>query len=158
MLKISVIAIGRMGRGPEAELAQHYANQFSSLHNRWRLTMVEIDDRKAPSDNSRKRWDADQIFSKCGDDAALISLDERGKAMSSLGFAQTLARFEDQARPVCFAIGGPDGLDDSVRKRSDHCFSFGTLTWPHRLVRVMLAEQLYRAAAIDAGHPYHREG
>jgi 23S rRNA (pseudouridine1915-N3)-methyltransferase len=89
--------------------------------------------------------------------AVLVTLDERGKVMSSPDFAGLLARWRDGGRQdVAFVIGGADGIDPALRARSDFALSFGAMVWPHLLVRVMLAEQLYRAATILAGGPYHR--
>ena len=89
--------------------------------------------------------------------ALLCVLDERGKVESSPAFADRLAGWRDQGRgDVAFVIGGADGIDPALRSRADHAMSFGKMVWPHMLVRVMLAEQLYRAASILAGAPYHR--
>lgn len=158
MLDMTLIAVGKLGRGAEADLVDHYLKLIPGVHRRWRVSPIEIDDRKASQGTERKAWDAQRIFARRPVGAALISLDERGKAITSMELAKRLTQFEDHARSVCFAIGGPDGLDESVRDQSDLLLSFGKMTWPHRLARVMLAEQLYRAAAIDSGHPYHREG
>ena len=89
--------------------------------------------------------------------SAMIILDERGEQPSSPEFASRIAAFRDQARDICFVIGGADGIDPSLRAQSEWQISFGKMVWPHMLVRVMLSEQLYRAAAILAGAPYHRE-
>lgn len=158
MLDLTLIAIGKLGRGPEHDLFDHYWTLIGATNRQWRATHIEIDDRKAPSGKPRKAWDADHILTKCPSGATLVCLDERGKTLSSSAIAAMLSSFEERAQPVCFAIGGPDGLDESVRARSTTSLSFGAMTWPHRLARVMLAEQLYRAAAISTGHPYHREG
>jgi 23S rRNA (pseudouridine1915-N3)-methyltransferase len=92
------------------------------------------------------------------DRALLCALDERGQQLSSLEFAGKLGRFIEAARPLVFAIGGADGLDDAVRARADLLLSLGKMTFAHRLVRLILAEQLYRAVSILEGSPYHREG
>lgn len=89
--------------------------------------------------------------------SAVIVLDERGEQPSSPDFAARMAAFRDQARDICFVIGGADGIDPSLRDRAEWQISFGKMVWPHMLVRVMLTEQLYRAAAILAGTPYHRD-
>lgn len=89
--------------------------------------------------------------------SAVIILDERGEQPSSPEFATRIAALRDQARDICFVIGGADGIDPSLRAQSEWQISFGKMVWPHMLVRVMLSEQLYRAAAILAGTPYHRE-
>ena len=88
--------------------------------------------------------------------AAVIVLDERGNQPTSPDFAARIAAFRDQARDICFVIGGADGIDPSLRSRAEWQISFGKMVWPHMLVRAMLAEQLYRAATILAGTPYHR--
>ena len=89
--------------------------------------------------------------------AALVVLDERGQMLSSPEFARKIAGWRDQARDVAFVIGGADGIDPSLRDRADLAISLGRMVWPHMLVRVMLAEQIYRATTILAGSPYHRE-
>ncbi len=88
--------------------------------------------------------------------AALAILDERGRMVTSPEFAAQIGAWRDTARDVVFVIGGADGIDPALRDRADAAFSFGTMVWPHMLVRVMLAEQLYRAASILSGSPYHR--
>ena len=90
--------------------------------------------------------------------ALVVALDLGVSAPTSEAFSRTLAAWMDAGRPPCFLIGGAEGLDASVFARADHTFSLGPLTWPHMLVRVMLAEQLFRAQAVAAGHPYHRAG
>ena len=91
-------------------------------------------------------------------EAHLLALDERGEALSSLRWAETLTRARDSGCPeFVVAIGGPDGLADSVRLRANSVVSFGAATWPHQLVRALAAEQIYRALSILSGHPYHRE-
>ena len=98
------------------------------------------------------------IAEKIPDGAYVIALDERGKALKSRSFAQKLSDLADGgARDIVFAIGGADGLDQSLRERADLMLGFGPQTWPHMLVRTMLAEQIYRAQSIIAGHPYHRD-
>lgn len=88
--------------------------------------------------------------------AALVALDLGGEAPTSEGLARLLGRWEDAGRPLCFALGGAEGLDPAVLARADHRLSLGPMTWPHALARAMLLEQLYRARCIRAGHPYHR--
>lgn len=90
--------------------------------------------------------------------AFVVALDQAGEAPDSVGFSRLLERWLGKGRAVCFMIGGADGLDAAVPRRADARLSPGALTWPHRLARVMLAEQIYRARMIAAGHPYHRAG
>ena len=115
--------------------------------------MAEVEDRKGGG----KPAEAALLSRQIPDGAAVIALDERGRLLSSPDFAAALARFRDDGRSdAVFLIGGADGLDPSLRDRADLMLSFGAMVWPHMLARVMLAEQLYRAATILAGSPYHR--
>jgi 23S rRNA (pseudouridine1915-N3)-methyltransferase len=105
-----------------------------------------------------KRLEADKLLAQIPKNAVLVALDERGESLDSGTFAQRLGAWRDAGRAdLAFVIGGADGLDEEVRRRADLLLSFGRLTWPHMLVRGMLAEQLYRAQQILAGHPYHRD-
>ncbi len=98
------------------------------------------------------------LLDKVPDAAAVVALDERGKALSSRELAKRIGGWRDEGRGcIAFLIGGADGLDNTVRARADLTLSFGRLTWPHLLARGMLAEQIYRAQQIIAGHPYHRD-
>ena len=105
---------------------------------------------------SHKAREAGQILAKIGASDLVIALDERGDAPSSATFAKLFAKAEETSRNIIVIIGGPDGLHESVRQRANHVICFGAMTWPHQLVRVLLAEQLYRAETILNGHPYHR--
>ena len=116
---------------------------------RLKLKTLEI----AESDQKRE---AQLILSKLTAHDLVIALDERGKAIPSTQFAAILNHAEEQAQNVSLIIGGPDGLDASIRARANHVISFGAMTWPHQLARVLLAEQLYRAETILTAHPYHR--
>lgn len=89
--------------------------------------------------------------------AAVLVLDERGKSLPSRQLAQRLGGWRDESRPIAAIIGGADGLTDDLRRSADLLLAFGAMTWPHQLARIMLAEQLYRAQSILAGHPYHRD-
>ena len=111
---------------------------------------------RASSASVRKTEEARALASS---EATLIALDERGKAIGSEDFARRIARWRDESRPaLAFLIGGADGLDPDLVGRAELPLSFSPLTWPHQLVRIMLAEQLYRATTILSGHPYHRGG
>jgi 23S rRNA (pseudouridine1915-N3)-methyltransferase len=149
---LRLLAVGRIGRGPEAELVARYAARL-----RPPLAMTEIaDGRGSPAEI--KRREAASLLAALPDAALAIALDLGGTAPDSTEFAAKLESWLGAGRPVCFLIGGAEGLDASVLARADHTLSLGRLTWPHLLARVMLAEQLYRARAITAGHPYHRAG
>lgn len=156
MLSLTVIGVGRIGRGPENDLVQTYAGRIEKLPQKWSFKIIEIDDRQAPSDASRKAWDAAKILPLIPDGAYVVALDERGKTLKSEDLATKLTQQEQDGQPICFAIGGPDGLDKAMRTRANLVLSFGAMTWPHKLVRAMIAEQIYRAGAIASGHPYHR--
>ncbi|QBX36599.1 23S rRNA (pseudouridine(1915)-N(3))-methyltransferase RlmH [Brevundimonas sp. S30B] len=154
-MKLSLIAIGKPGRGPEAALADDYARR-ATLAGRplglGPLELIDLEPRKPG-----KAPEAELILG-AAEGAHLIACDERGKAWSSRAFAEHLALLRDRGeRRLAFAIGGADGLDESVRARAGSLLAFGPQTWPHALARAMLAEQLYRAVTILAGSPYHRD-
>ncbi|WP_273503323.1 23S rRNA (pseudouridine(1915)-N(3))-methyltransferase RlmH [Paracoccus sphaerophysae] len=156
-MRIRIAAVGRMAaRSPEALLVEDYLTRFAQTGRALGLgpaTVAEVEDRRGGG----KPAEAALLSRQVPDGAAIIALDERGRTLSSPDFAVALARFRDQGRPeaVCL-IGGADGLDPALRDRANLVMSFGAMVWPHMLVRVMLAEQLYRAATILAGGPYHR--
>ncbi|MCO5058797.1 MAG: 23S rRNA (pseudouridine(1915)-N(3))-methyltransferase RlmH [Rhizobiaceae bacterium] len=159
-MKISVHVVGRMKAGPERELSARYFDRFAktapALGLEW-AGISELAESRARSADDRKRDEAQRLHQMIADGTAVLVLDERGKQMSSEAFASTLARMRDDGRrDLCIAIGGPDGHDPELRGAAQLAISFGNQTWPHQLVRVMLAEQLYRAATILSGHPYHR--
>ena len=140
-LKLHIIARGRIGRGPEAELVDRYAKRMT-----WRFAITELPDKggKAPLAVTGQR---------------VIALDETGDQITSAELAQLLSNWRDDGvREARFLIGAADGLTDEERSVADKLICFGRVTWPHLMVRAMLAEQLYRATSIVAGHPYHREG
>ena len=115
--------------------------------------IIEVEDKK----NIGMRAEADLLDRAVPSCAKIITLDERGKLLTSPEFSECLSNFRDQGQGhLAFVIGGADGIDPSLRARADMSISFGSMVWPHMLVRVMLGEQLYRAASILAGSPYHR--
>jgi len=154
---VTVAAVGRLRSRPESALVEDYLTRFDRTGRALGLgpaKVVEIDDRKSAGRAS----EAALLSAAIPKGALAIALDELGRAMTSPQFAETLERWAGTGvRDAAFLIGGADGLDPSLRDRADHLLSFGGMVWPHRLVRVMLAEQLYRAASILAGSPYHRE-
>lgn len=141
-MRLHIVAHGRIGRGPEADLVDRYLKRIV-----WPLTLTELSDTgggKTP----------DPVTP-----AVTILLDERGAALPSRAFADRLAAWcDDGAREARFVIGPADGHGDAARAAATLLLSFGPATWPHLLVRAMLAEQLYRATSLLAGHPYHRDG
>ena len=147
-----LIAVGRLRPGPEAELFERYNSRL-----RPRLSVTEVPDgHGAPAEI--KRREAEALLAALPAGACAVALDQGAAAVSSEDFAQRLEAWLAGGQPVAFVIGGAEGLAKSVVERANHVFSLGPLTWPHMLVRVMLAEQIFRARAIASGHPYHRAG
>ena len=119
--------------------------------------MTEVPDGRGSAAESKRR-EAGAILAALPADALAVVLDQGGAALASEAFAARLAQWLETGRPVCFVLGGAEGLDSRVLVRADATLSLGVFTWPHLLARVMLAEQIFRARAITAGHPYHRSG
>lgn len=159
-MRVSIYAVGRMKAGPERELVDRYFDRFSKSGSAlgFEFTGVnEIPESRAQSSDLRKREEAVRLYDALDAGAALILLDERGKSLTSETFADRLGQIRDQGKKqLIVAIGGPDGHDPELRKRADLVLALGTLTWPHQIARILVAEQLYRAATIMSGHPYHR--
>lgn len=148
----NLIAVGKARDGPEAMLFARYAARL-----RPPLMLTEIAEARGSPAEIRRREGA-ALLAALPERAFAAALDLGGKAPDSAGLATLLERWLGLGRPVCFLIGGAEGLDAAVLQRADFVLSLGPLTWPHLLARVMLAEQLYRAQSIRAGHPYHRAG
>ncbi|MCX5618294.1 23S rRNA (pseudouridine(1915)-N(3))-methyltransferase RlmH [Bombella sp. TMW 2.2543] len=149
---MKLIAVGKLKSGPERDMLDRYCARL-----RPKLEIVEVaQGRGAPAE--LKRREAEALLAACPDNAFLVALDEGGKLIDSLTFSSQLQGWQESGRPVCFMIGGAEGFDAAIIQRADAVFSLGKLTWPHMLVRVMLAEQLFRAQAIQTGHPYHKAG
>ena len=147
-----LLAIGRLRDGPEAALFARYNGRL-----RPPLTVTEIPEaRGAPAEI--KRREAAALLAALPPQGFVIALDQEGEAPDSTRLALQLERWLGLGRPVCFVIGGAEGLHAGVLARADYTLSLGPLTWPHLLARAMLAEQVYRARSIAAGHPYHRAG
>lgn len=159
-MRLSVVAIGRLKQGPERELAQRYYERFDDIGRKLGfrgLELHEIGESRARDAAMRMAEEAGAIAALVPERAALVTMDERGQNLDSAGFAQKLAQWRDQSVPqTVFVIGGADGLSPELRRKAKLSVSFGAATWPHQMVRVMLLEQIYRAATILAGHPYHR--
>lgn len=152
-MRLTLVAVGRCKAGPHRDLFDEYRQRLS-----WKLDLKEVEARQAASSAELKRLEADRLLAQIPKNAVLVALDERGESLDSSAFAQRLGAWRDAGRAdIAFVIGGADGLDEEVRRRADLLLSFGRLTWPHLLVRGMLAEQLYRSQQILAGHPYHRD-
>ena len=147
-----LIAVGRIRPGPERALLERYAQRLRPA-----LELVEVPDgHGAPVEI--KRREAQALLGALPPSAFAVALDEGGRQLASLPFAVCLEGWLGGSRPLCFLIGGAEGLDAAVLARADATLSLGAMTWPHMLVRGLLAEQIYRARAIAAGHPYHRAG
>ncbi len=152
-MRYHLIAVGRMRPGPERTLFDH----FSARLNR-ALEVREVEEKRLLPVKKLKMREAELLLAALPDAVRVVALDERGRALGSVQFAETLGRWRDDGvRGVAFVIGGANGLERSVLERADMVLSLGAMTWPHMLVRGLLAEQIYRANAILSGHPYHRE-
>ncbi len=159
-MRIIIAAVGRLKRGPETELAERYLKRAEQTGRNlgWRsIEVVEIRESRADDAARRMLEESIALANIIPDGALTVLFDERGKNLGSAGFAQQLAewRAADRAALV-FMIGGADGLAPSLRDKAKLTLSLGAATWPHQIVRVLLLEQLYRAATILTGHPYHR--
>jgi len=138
---LHIVARGRIGRGPEAELIDRYLKRVG-----WPTRITELPDTggKMPPVDPGTR---------------IVMLDEKGRDLPSMAFATQIGRWRDDGvRETRFLLGAADGFDDAQRAQADLLLAFGRATWPHLMARAMLAEQLWRATSILAGHPYHREG
>ncbi len=155
-MRVHLCVVGRLRAGPERTLVDDYLDRFGKQGRALGLGPAEeheVEDKR----NAGMAAEAALLARAVPGGALVCVLDERGQSPTSPEFAALLARWRDSGRQdVAFAIGGADGLDPAFRARADHAISFGRMVWPHLLVRVMLAEQLYRAATILAGGPYHR--
>lgn len=156
-----VAAVGRLKAGPERELADQYIDRAAKIGRGLgvrAIEVIEVRESRARDTDRRIVEEAIALANLIPDGAALVALDEGGENIGSTAFAAILRNWRDGARPaVVFAIGGADGLGETVRARADLRLAFGAATWPHQLVRIMLMEQIYRALTILSGHPYHRE-
>jgi len=156
-MRLHLCAVGRMRAGPERALIDDYVARFDRTGRALGLgpmTEHEVEDKRGGG----MAAEAELLGRAVPAGALLAVLDERGRSLTSRAFAAQLARWRDEGRQdVAFAIGGADGIDPALRDRAGFALSFGAMVWPHLLVRVMLAEQIYRAATILAGGPYHRD-
>jgi len=151
-MKVTVAAVGRDRGGVHRDLFDHYVGRL-----RWPVTLREVEARGKLAGAKLKRAEAELLLAAVPDGAAVIALDETGKNLSSREFAGWISKTMDEGiADIALIIGGADGLDASILSRAQLTLSLGRVTWPHLLVRGLLAEQLYRAQQIIAGHPYHR--
>lgn len=155
-MRVHIVAVSRLRAGPERDLIDDYLTRFDRTGRALALgpaNVIEVEDKK----NAGMGAEAVLLEKAIPNGALICIMDERGKVMTSPSFADQLGGWRDQGRQdVAFVIGGADGLDPNFRAKADAALSFGKMVWPHMLVRVMLSEQLYRAASILSGSPYHR--
>jgi 23S rRNA (pseudouridine1915-N3)-methyltransferase len=160
-MRIGIVAVGRMKQGPERELVGRYLERAVGVGRSLGLSgfaVSELVESRAGSGAARKAEEAKAIAGQIPPAGIVIALDEHGKSLGSDDFAHRIARWRDDGKSaLSFVIGGADGLDPEFSRAAAMTLSFSPLTWPHQLVRIMLAEQLYRATTILSGHPYHRE-
>lgn len=159
-MRVTLAAVGRLKDGPDRELYERYADRFSASGRALALgplKLVELPEARASGVAQRKADEAERLLKAVADAEARIVLDEHGEAIDSEGFARWLARTRDGGcQTLGILIGGPDGHGDAALSSATLKLSLGAMTLPHGLARIVLAEQLYRAATILAGHPYHR--
>ena len=152
-MRLTLIAVGRAKAGPERDLFDHFVRRITSP-----FELREVDLKKSFSGAELKRQEASLLDAAAPDGAIRIGLDEKGKDLTSREFASKLGQWrDDSVRDVAFIIGGADGLDPDFLKKCDLRLCLGKQTWPHMLVRGLIAEQIYRAQCILSGHPYHRD-
>lgn len=151
-MRVTIAAVGRLRDGPMQALYRDYAERLP-----WPLTLKEVEERRKLPAPERMASESRLLDDVVPDKATIVALDQRGKILSSEDFAARLGQWQDQGvADLAFVIGGADGLAPEWRQRAKLLLSLGPMTWPHLLVRVMLAEQLFRAHSILSGHPYHR--
>lgn len=159
-MRLTIAAVGRAKAAPELELCDLYCKRAAAMGAKLgfpKLDLAIVDTSRAVSAVSRLEDEASRLAAKIPQGAHRIALDEAGRAMTSEAFARHLARLRDTGkRDLAFIVGGPDGLSPSFKESVNERLALGAQTWPHLLVRAMLAEQIYRAFSILSGHPYHR--
>lgn len=159
-MRISLSCIGRMKAGADQEVLGRYLDRAQKAGRSVGITQVdltEMAESRAQRSDIRKSEEATQILQALPAGAKLVVLDEKGRDLTSVGFSQKLEDWKNQgASNIVFAIGGPDGHGSEVLARADLKLAFGSMTWPHQIARILLAEQIYRAITIQSGHPYHR--
>ncbi|MEZ5752534.1 MAG: 23S rRNA (pseudouridine(1915)-N(3))-methyltransferase RlmH [Paracoccaceae bacterium] len=155
-MRVHLCVVGRLRQGPERTLIDDYVTRFDRTGRPLGLGPVaehEVEDKRGGGMSA----EAALLERACPTGALRVMLDERGTVMTSPTFAERLAAWRDRGtQDIAFFIGGADGLDPALRGTAQAALSFGAMVWPHALVRVMLTEQLYRAATILSGGPYHR--
>ena len=160
-MRVVLLAIGRMKKGPETELVERYVKRAEQAGRQIGLRgieVIEIRESRAADAGKRMVEESIALANVIPDGAVTVMLDERGDSLGSADFADHMRKWRDAGVPAAmFIIGGPDGLAPSLRDKAKLKLAFGAATWPHQMVRIMLLEQVYRAITILSGHPYHRE-
>ena len=161
-MRLAVIAVGRLKGGPERDLVERYRARIEGIGRGLGIAgpdLLELPESRARRVDDRQTEEAAGLLARAGPGARLVAFDERGRSPTSEAFSDTVRRWRDAGAPMLACLlGGPDGFADDIRKKADLLVSFGALTVPHQLARVLVVEQLYRALTILAGHPYHRTG
>jgi 23S rRNA (pseudouridine1915-N3)-methyltransferase len=159
-MRLLIAAVGKLKQGPERELFAHYLGRAEAIGRKIGLaplSVIEVAEAKSATAQARMEAEAQTLLAKIPSSHKLICLDRGGDQLGSEEFAQTLAKFRDGgAQGLAFLIGGADGLGLTASYRANRVLSLGPMTLPHGLVRIVLAEQIYRAETILVGHPYHR--
>lgn len=156
-MRLVIVAVGRDRSGPFRDAYDLYVRRLSGGGLLGPLDLAEVEPKRPATGAALKRQEADLLLAAVPKGAKVVALDERGATPTSEDFAARLGEWRDQGcGTTAFLVGGADGLDEGVRHRADWVVALGRLTWPHLLVRLLLAEQLYRADTILSGHPYHR--
>jgi 23S rRNA (pseudouridine1915-N3)-methyltransferase len=152
-LRLLIAAVGRIKAGALGELQAEYLKRLTGP-----VAIKEVEERRASSMAERRAREGERLLAALPADGFTVALDERGKTLSSVAFAEWLQRWQiDGAKTLAFVIGGADGLAQPLVQRAGLVLSLGAMTWPHLLARILLLEQLYRAQQILGGHPYHRK-
>ena len=158
-MRVTIAAVGRMKTGPERELLDRYVDRAGKQGRALGVTRIdlrEVIESRSPRAEDRKAEEAAALLTGLSDTAWVIVLDETGASQTSQAFADALAARLAEGRDLAILIGGADGHGAEALKRADLRLAFGAMTWPHQIVRILAAEQIYRATTILAGHPYHR--
>lgn len=159
-MRLQVLCVGRLKDGPQRQLAARYAERIGPAGRAIGLGPIdirEIAESSARRPDDRKIEEALRLAALLPEGAALWALDEKGANLTSEDFARDIAKLRDDGTAsLAFAIGGADGLDESLRQRARRTIAFGAMTLPHQLIRALLLEQIYRATTLLSGHPYHR--
>ena len=159
-MKLILASVGKLKSGPERELFDHYAGRVGGLGKSVALgplSEISVNESRKDSASERRSEEAGALLARIPEQSAVIAFDEKGKALTSAAFARLIGEIRDAGAPsLVLALGGPDGHGSALREKARHTLSLGAITLPHGLARVVVAEQLYRAATILAGHPYHR--